>query len=115
MPLVIANRQLVGDFGDVRPGETFWLEDDDAEVMERRGLVTTARPAARTYQTKVITPEVREVKPAGAIPFRDVSDLDPEPPALAAVRAAVCGVPDVSEQGNISPVERRTRRGPAAQ
>jgi hypothetical protein len=107
--LLIANRQLTGDFGTVAPEEQFFCAEDEGNQLLQKGLARLAyRPVH--YETKVITPEAPEVKPGGVLPFRDVPVIDAEPPALAALVAAVRAVPDVPAPGDPDRVERRGYR-----
>ena len=100
-------------YGHVAPGEVFSVDD-------RAGRDLCARGCARqlTYETKVITagpPPAYEVKEGTAAkPFRHLPVIDPEPPALAAVRVAVRAVSDVPPARDSGSVERGKRRGSAA-
>ena len=87
---LIANQQLTGDYGTVLPGQWFECDAPVAEQLIQRGLAT--RALIRTYETKVVVPEAPMV---GADPFRNVFSFDEEPPALVALRTAVCAVSDV--------------------
>lgn len=79
-----------------------------ARQLLRSGLAVEAGPPIPIrYEVKVITPEVK----AEAAPFRDVPPADPEPAALAALRAAVCAVPDVQPEGDPGGLGRRERGG----
>ncbi len=104
---LIANRQLTGDYGTVAPGQYFNADQDVAESLIARGL---ARSVFAGYETKVITPTTQEVKPL-ATPFRDLPRADTEPPALAALRTAVCSVPDIQPEGDPGGVERPASDG----
>lgn len=103
---LIANRQLTGDYGTVPPGAYFDADEDTALSLIKRGLATQTD---FTYETKVITPEAPVVT---ATPFRHLPDPDPEPAALAAVRASVRAVSDVLAQGTPGSVERPRRGRP---
>lgn len=91
----------------VEPGESFDATRAEARDLVRRGY---AREAEVLYETKVITPEVPAV--TAAPPFRDVSAIDPEPAALAALRAAVCAVSDALPDRDPGSSERRKRGRP---
>lgn len=61
MPLLIANRQLVGDFGDVQTGQTFQADEETALSLESRGLARRLAPPPpakmmRAPQNKMFTP-----------------------------------------------------------
>ena len=91
--------------GRVSEGEIFF------EPIPRNAIAMIRRGLAREhiiYETKVITAGVQPV----AQPFPDVPPPDPEPPALAALRAAMCAPPVVDEQGNPGGVQRRKRGRP---
>ncbi len=80
----------------IEAGEVVDMPSRAAIDLSRRGLVT--------YETKVITPEV---KPLSATPFRDVPAADAKPPALVALESAVRSVSDAPEQRDSRRVERR--------
>ncbi len=82
----------------IEAGEIIELTSRAAIDLSRRGLVT--------YETKILTPEV---KPLPATPFRDVPAPDAKPPALVALESAVRAVSDVPEQRNTRRIERRKR------
>ena len=104
---LIANRQLCLDEGTVAPGDSFWIADDDGREMMRNGLARERYATPYTkYEAKVVIPEV---KPVTALPFRDVPAADAEPPALAALVAAVCAVSDAPEERNTRRIQRRKR------
>jgi hypothetical protein len=103
---LIANRPFVDVMlGRVVAGEVF----TEPSPRKRRDLIARGIARALTYETKVIRPEV---KPAAALPFRDVLAADPEPPALAALVAAVRAVSDVPLDGDSGRVERGGCVGP---
>lgn len=119
--LIIANRQLTGDYGTVAPNQSFDCDEATAVALIKRGL---ARPISirQTYETKVMVPAVDEAirrytvsEPAAQVaaePFRDVLDRDEESPALVALRNAVYPEPVVSPPGDADSVIRRRRGRP---
>lgn len=99
---VTANRQLSGDYGTVRPGQTFTVDDETGLSLLRIGVVEP------WYETKVIQ---AEVAPPGA-PFRLVHHAD-EPPAVggdsnSGVVAADVSVPRVDRSDGRPATDRRT-------
>jgi hypothetical protein len=108
MPTLEALKHLYNraEYGRVSPGQQFNCSEETARILERNGV---ARRVA--YETKVIVPEVQAIS---ADTFRDVPDPDTEPPALAAVRAAVCAVSDAPEPRSSRSSERPRRKRSAA-
>ena len=56
MPVLIANRQLIGDWGNADTGQTFVASEEDALSLEARGLairlrVLVYKPAGRTLRS----------------------------------------------------------------
>src|SRR4051812_11371252 len=68
--LVIANKQLCGDYGDVVAGQVFECDDATARQLLANNLVRQAAAPRIIYDTKVVTPAAAEVRPRD--PFRDV-------------------------------------------
>jgi hypothetical protein len=69
--LLVSDRQLTRGQHTYLAGEPF--EEPDTVIafdMVHRGVARLFRPPEIIYQTKVITPEVREVRPEVAAPFR---------------------------------------------
>ncbi len=111
---LIATRSLYNrlEYGKVAAGQTFTAPDHVARELIDRGYAVS-----QTYQTKVIVagqPIQYAVKEGtAAAPFRHGAGVDPEPPALVAVRAAVRAVSDVQAAGNPGSVERGKHHGSA--
>lgn len=106
--MFIANK----DFFDVATGKHSAGEVFDeprqrvARQLLRAGLVREY--VAPVYEVKVVRPEVK----AEAAPFRDVPRVDPEPPALAALRDSVRAASDVQPAGDPRSLERGAGSGP---
>jgi hypothetical protein len=103
--LLVANKPFFDvATGRRAAGEVF--DEPRAKVaaqLLRAGLareLVAPMPARVHYETKVVAPEAPAV--SAALPFRDVPNPDPEPPALAALRAAVCAVSDAQKQRDSS-------------
>lgn len=71
---VIANRQMIGEYGQVSPDQEFECRDEKAHELLKLGKVRHAAPPKVEYETKVITPsEAPEV--SAREPFPGDSDL----------------------------------------
>ncbi len=101
---LIANRQICGSGRLIAPGEAFAEDEDTARELILSGLARERYALPYTYETKVVTPEV---KPIVAAPFRDVPPVDEKPPALVALESAVRAVSDLPEQRNPRRIQRR--------
>ena len=106
---LIANRQLTGDYGSVSAGDCFHCSEEVGAQLLQAGLARVRFAQPYIYETKVVTPEAPEVKPAAAIPFRDVPDSDPRPKALVALESAVRAASDAPEERNTRRIQRRKR------
>ena len=98
--LIAFHKPTRGIYGFAHPGVPMDVNPRIAADCIRRG---------QAYEVKVIVPET---KAAPAAPFRIVLGGDEEPSALAAVRAAVCAVPDLEAQGASPGVVGRKRGRP---
>lgn len=59
MPTLIANRQLVGDWGNTPPNGMFETDEETALSLESRGLATRWKPPQR----KAFTPDNKMLPP----------------------------------------------------
>lgn len=109
--LIVSDRQLTSGNHTFPAGIPF--EEDDGVAMDliRRGVARKSEPPKIYYQTKVITPEVREVRPEVAAPFRNSVVLDAESSPVAPASDTVLPVADVQEQGTANSFGRRGRKG----
>ena len=105
--ILIADRQITGDFGRVTPGTEFECDAATAAHLLDRNLAH--RPAAPrvVYEVKVIAPEAPAVASEG--PFCYMPVPDQEPPTVAAEGDSGMESADVQEQRNVDPGRRRGR------
>lgn len=105
---VIANRQLIGDYGTKAPDEEFDLRDEVATELLKSGMVRHATPPRVEYETKVIVPEAPEVSPRQ--PFRDVPVPHAEQEGVASEGNPMFPAADLSPVGAFDPRGRRGRK-----
>ena len=105
--ILIADRQITGDFGRVTPGTEFECDAATAAHLLDRNLAH--RPAAPrvVYEVKVIAPEAPAVASEG--PFRDVLVHHAEPPTVAPQGDSGMESADVPEQRTADTGRRRGR------
>lgn len=111
---IVATKPLYNprEYGHISAGAAFTVADRIARNLIERGYAVPL-----VYETKVVTAArapVYDVKEGTtAAPFRDLPAADAQPPALAAVRAAVRAVSDVPPAGDSGGLKRRKNRGSA--
>jgi len=100
---LIANKQLTGDYGTVRPGQSFDAQSDVARELVRRGVAQVA-PAV-VYENKA-------TEVAARLPFRDSAVSNQEPQGMATEGDSVFFIPDLSGFRASDNRRRRKDRGP---
>lgn len=108
---VIANRQMIGEYGQVSPDQEFECRDEKAQELLKMGKVRHAAPPKVQYETKVIKPsEAPEVSAREPFPG-DGPDDNEEPETVDSEGNKVLSSANLLEGGTAGGRRRGRRSG----